>query len=133
MMRNGYAEVHTQEGTQVSQEKYTGLDQVEVAYTLAGQAQTRSWTYSKQREYPVDMLGPIPQVNQLPMGAPAPQLIQQPNVYSTSRLRRTKKVKNTKVTPLPPQEEMRVTPRARSGMEGIALGYAPGHPGALRT
>lgn len=118
LMRNGYAEVHTQEETQVSQEKYTGMDQIELA-TLLQDTADEELEVLEQREYPVDMLGTIPQVNQLPMGAPAPQMVQQPNVFDV-KLRRTKKVKNTKVTPLPP-EEMRVTPRARSGMEGIAF------------
>lgn len=118
MMRNGYAEVHTQEEQQVSQEKYTGLDQIEMASLLQDTAD-EELEVVEQREYPVDVLGAIPQTNQLPLGAPVVPLIQKPTVFDV-KLRRTKKVKCTKVTPLPP-EEMRVTPRARSGMEDIAF------------
>lgn len=123
MMRNGYAEVHTQEEKQVSQEKYTGLDEIELAKMLQDTAD-EELEVLEQREYPVDVLGPMPQVNQLPMGAQAPQLVQKPTVFDV-KLRRTKKAKCTKVTPLPP-EEMRVTPRARSGMEGIAFAMHQG-------
>lgn len=118
LMRNGYAEVHTQEETQVSQEKYTGLDEIEVSSLLQDDAD-EDLEVLEQREYPVDVLGAIPQTNQIPLGGNVVPLIQKPTVFDL-KLRRTKKVKNTKVTPLPP-EEMRVTPRARSGMEGIAF------------
>lgn len=115
MMRNGYAEVHTQEEKRVSQEKYTGLDEIELARLV----QDDSVEVLEQREYPVDVFGSIPQVNQLPMGGNVVPLVQKPMVFDV-KLRVTEKVKCTKVTPLPP-EEMRVTPRARSGMEGIAF------------
>jgi hypothetical protein len=118
LMRNGYAEVHTEEETQVSQEKYTGLDQIEVATLLQDDAD-EELDVLEQREYPVDVLGPIPQTNQIPLGGQVVPLIQKPTVFDL-KLRRTKKVKSTKITPLPP-EEMRITPRARSGMEGIAF------------
>jgi hypothetical protein len=118
MMRNGYAEVHTQEETIVSQEKYTGLDEIELSSMLQDTAD-EELEVLEQREYPVDVLQPIPQVNQLPLGGNVVPLVQKPTVFDV-KLRRTKKQKCTKVTPLPP-EEMRVTPRARSGMEGIAF------------
>src|SRR5581483_8383855 len=93
-------------------------DQIELASLLQDTAD-EELEVIEQREYPVDVLGAIPQVNQLPLGGQVVPLVQKPTVFDV-RLKRKKKVKCTKVTPLPP-EEMRVTPRARSGMEGIAF------------
>lgn len=115
LMRNGYAEVHTQEEKRVSQEKYTELDEIELASLL----QDEHMEVIEQREYQVDILGQIPQTNQIPVGGNVVPLVQKQNVFDV-KVRRTTKEKCTKVTPLPP-EEMRVTPRARSGMEGIAF------------
>lgn len=120
MMRNGYAEVHTQEETQVRQEKYTGVDEIEATRLT----QEDSVEVIEQREYQAQVPGPVPQVDQVPFGAPSAPPPQTASLFDL-KLRIKEKIKCTKVTPLPP-EEMRVTPRARSGMEGIAFAMHQG-------
>jgi hypothetical protein len=110
LMRNGYVEVYTKEEKQVSEERYTGLSEIELAALLQDKDDEKLEVI-EQKEYSSDV--------------PAPTLMQGQPAYSPTatfdiRIRRTAKVKRTCVECLPP-EEMRVTPRARQGMEGIVF------------
>ena len=115
LMRNGYAEVYTKEVKEVSEERYTGITEIEAAEILKDK-DDEEIEVVEQREYTQDV--PL-QVPQLPPGAPMPQ---QPLVIQTPcfdiKIRRTAKRKKTCVSCLPP-EEMRVSARAREGMEDL--------------
>ena len=103
LMRNGYVEVYTREEKQVTEDKYSGLSEIELTAMLQGDGEEdEKIEVIEQKEYSVTvpMMGPV-------------QLFD-------LKLRRTAKVKRICVTCLPP-EEMRVTPRAREGMEDLAF------------
>jgi len=114
LMRNGYAEVYAKDEKQVSEERYKGLTEEEVALVLQDNADETIEVIG-QREYMRDVQLPIPQG---PMGAPF-----QGSVYTKVKvydlhIRRTGSKSKICVTCLPP-EEMRVSPRAREGMEEV--------------
>jgi hypothetical protein len=120
LMRNGYVEVYTKEETTVREEAYTGMDQLELVQLLQDTADEELEVIS-QHEYETDLALPVPQLP--PTGL---QPGQQPPQVSIKiprwdlKIRRKEKKKSVCVTALPP-EEMRVTPRAREGMEGIVF------------
>jgi hypothetical protein len=134
LMRNGYAEVYTKEQTTVKEESYTGLDPIELASLLQDTADEKLEVIS-HREYQQDLHLPLPQngpSGQAPKGPPQPD---QPGAQAQTppqtpviaqvpafdlKIRRKQTKKSVCVTCLPP-EEMRVTPRAREGMEGIVF------------
>lgn len=108
LMRNGYSEVYTKETTEVGEERYSGLDQIELAAILQDTSD-EELEVIEQSESTRDV--PIPMLQQ---GQPA--FTQVPTF--DIKVRRKAKRKKTCVTSLPP-EEMRVSPRAREGMEDI--------------
>lgn len=115
LMRNGYAEVYTEKRTEITEESYSGLSEVEVTQILQDKADEEA-DVLEQREYTQDVSLPLPQ---LPPGAPVPPqpLVMQIPCFDI-KLRIKKKSNKCKVRCLPP-EEMRVSARARAGMEGI--------------
>lgn len=119
LMRNGYAEVYTKEETSVKEESYTGMDPIELASLLEDKADEKLEVLS-QREYEQDLHLPLPQNG--PQAQPQGQQQQPPVIAQIPafdlKIRRTQKKKTCCVTCLPP-EEMRVSPRAREGMENI--------------
>lgn len=126
LLRNGYGQVHTQEMKVVREEKYTGLDEIELTSLLEDNADEEVKVI-EQREYVTDVILPLPQTGQPPIlppgaGLESVQPIQQPLVAKVPtfdvKIRRTKKIKRTQVNCIPP-EEMRVSPRARDGLEDI--------------
>jgi len=113
LMRNGYVEVYTKEQKSVKEESYSGMNQIELASLLQDTADEKLEVLS-QREYQQDIHLPLPQGQQ-----GTPRVIAQVPVWDL-KIRRTQQKKSVCVTCLPP-EEMRVTPRAREGMEGIVF------------
>lgn len=113
LLRNGYAEVFTKEETEVCEERYRGLSEIQVTALLQDKADEEIEVV-EQREYQADINLPLPQV---PPGAPLPQQpLVQPVTQFDLTIRRKKKVKKTEVICLPP-EEMRVSPKTRGDME----------------
>ena len=106
LMSNGYAQVYTREWDSVKEEKYTELDQIQLGLLLADKADEKIEVL-EQREYQID----VPQV-----GPQGPTLV--PVTVFDLRIRRTKHKKQTVVCCNPP-EEMRVSPRARDGLENL--------------
>lgn len=123
LMRNGYVEVYTKEVQEVSEERYTGLTEIEVGEVLKDKDDEQI-DVLEQREYKEDIATPVPQLPpgmQLPApGAQQQQSLAVPQPVFDIKIRRTAKKKKTCVTCLPP-EEMRVTPRAREGMEDLVF------------
>lgn len=115
LMRNGYAEVETVERTEVREEKYSGLDQIELAALMQDTADEELEPI-EQTQSMRDIVMTLPQTG--PEGPPQ-QVVQQVPVWDV-KFRRKATKKECRVTCLPP-EEMRVTPRAREGMEGIVF------------
>jgi hypothetical protein len=116
LLRNGYAHVYTREWKSVKEEKYTGLDQIELAELLEDTADEKLEVL-EQREYQRDLILPLPQTGVPPQAPPAQMLVAKVTVFDV-RIRRTKLNKTTVIKCLPP-EEMRVSPRARDGMEDL--------------
>lgn len=122
LMRNGYGQVYTREWTSVKEEKYTGLDQLELAQMLGDNAEDEIKVL-EQREYTKDVVQEIPQVGpQIP-----PQVLQQAQQQLIMKvpcwdikIRRRKKNRRIVVNCIPP-EEMRVSARARQGMEDLSF------------
>lgn len=117
LMRNGYVQVESQEEEYVTEEGYKGLDQIELAALLEDKDDEKLEVLS-QREYLQDVHLPMPagSLQQAPMVA-VPQLILKRKCFDI-RIRRSGKRRCIKVTCLPP-EEMRITPRATEGVEGV--------------
>src|SRR6185312_2436874 len=103
LLKNGYAEVYTEQQQQVGEESYTGLTEIEVTELLQEKPDEKLQVL-EQREYPAQAFPGQPSGG---------------SIFDI-KLRRTAKVQKTCVTCLPP-EEMRVTPRAREGMEDLAF------------
>lgn len=114
LMRNGYAEVYTKKETAVKEETYEGMDQIELAQLLQDTADEKLEVL-EQREYMQDLRLPLPQ-GQLPQGQQPPVIAQIP--AWDLKIRRSATTKTTCVTALPP-EEMRVSARARQGLEDV--------------
>src|SRR6185437_15616224 len=113
LLRNGYAEVFTKEATEVTEERYRGLSEMQVTALLQDTADEQIEVV-EQREYQSDIHLPLPQI---PPGAPAPaQPLVQPVTQFDLTIKRKKKVKRTEVICLPP-EEMRISPKTRGDME----------------
>lgn len=115
LMRNGYAEVYTKKETSVKEETYEGMDQIELAQLLQDTADEKIEVV-EQREYLRDLRLPLPQ-GMMPQQGQQPPLIAQIPTFDL-KIRRTATTKTTCVTALPP-EEMRVTARARHGLEDV--------------
>lgn len=109
LMRNGYAEVYTKKETTVKEETYEGMDQIDLAQVVNDEGVK----VLEQREYMQEVRLPAPQ-GMLPPGQMSPVITQVPTW--DIKIRRTATTKTTCVTALPP-EEMRVSPRARQGLE----------------
>lgn len=120
LMRNGYVEVYTEEKKEVKEETYSGMSEIELTELLQDKDDEKIEVI-EQKEYTQDVLLPLPQ-----MGMQGSQASQGPSQFVMKvpcwdlKIRRTGQVKRTKVCCLPP-EEMRVTPRARAGMEDIGF------------
>lgn len=128
LLRNGYAQVYTREWKSVKEEGYKGLSQQELIGLLEDTADEKL-VVLEQREYVRDLvLPPVqpPGPPVLPPGAglEAVQPFQGQVVARVPawdlKIRRTKQNQRCVVTCIPP-EEMRVTPRARGGMDDIAF------------
>lgn len=113
LMRNGYVEIYTKEDTSVKEETYTGLDQIQLT-SLLQDTQDEKLEVIGQKEYTKDLILPMPQGDQ---SGSQPQVIAQVPTWDL-KIRRTATTKNVCITALPP-EEMRVSARARNGMEDI--------------
>ena len=115
LMRNGYAEVDWREKESVTVERYSGLTDIELAEVLQEKDEIL-----EQNETTKRLLVPLPQIGPqgLPPGTPPPHVsIEVPAFDITVRRKETKG--SVCIGCIPP-EEMRVTPRARSGMEDLA-------------
>lgn len=118
LMRNGYAKIYWAETKETSVERYRGLTEIEVADVLEDKAD-EELEVIEQREYSRDIILPLPPLNPLgPQQPPAP-VVAQMQVFDIG-VRRTQKKGHIHIDCIPP-EEMRVTPRARSGMEDLAF------------
>ena len=106
LMRNGYVKVYWKESTQTSVSRYTGLSEMQLSEVLK-ENDTDKVEILEHREYQ-QMLPTMP-------GAPP-----QPMSLFDLKVRRTSKRGHVCVDCIPP-EEMRVTPRARGGMEDLAF------------
>ncbi len=118
LMRNGYSKVYWAESTETSVERYRGLTEIEVA-TLLQDKDDEELEVTEQREYQRDILLPMPPLNPLGPQQPQGQVVAQMSVFDIA-IRRTATRGHIKVDCVPP-EEMRVTPRARQGMEDLAF------------
>lgn len=130
LLRNGYTQVYTRKWKSIKEESYTGISEMNVAQLLADNADEEIKVL-EHREYLEDLILPTPQPQGpplLPAGAgldaappspPAQQLVAQVPTFDL-KIRRTKQDKRIVVTCLPP-EEMRVTPRARAGVEDVVF------------
>lgn len=127
LLRNGYAQVYTRQWRSVKEERYTGLSQIELTQLLQDTADEELQVL-EQREYLRDLRLPVPQDAPpvLPPGAGLDavrsqqgQLVAQIPAWDL-HIRRTKDNKRVMVACLPP-EEMRVTPRAREGLDEVAF------------
>lgn len=129
LLRNGYAEVYTREWQSVKEEKYTGLDEVELTSLLQDTADEKLEVL-EQREYLEDLVLPLPQTGQVPALPPgagleaAPPAPQQPLIARIPafdiKLRRTKKNKRI-VACCVPAEEMRISARATNTLETVSF------------
>lgn len=121
LMRNGYTTCDWVEETQSSTERYSGLTEIEVG-TILQAKDGEDIDVLEQNETVQDIHIPLPQPPP-PMPGMPPQPPQAPLVVQVStfdlKIRRTEKKGRVCVKCIPP-EEMRVTPRAREGMENIA-------------
>lgn len=115
LMRNGYAEVYTEERKFVREEKYSGVAEAELG-TLLEEKEGETVDVLEQREYTQTINLPIPQ--NAPPGA-APQLQMPVQVFDV-KLRKKGVERKVKVCVLPP-EEMRVSPRATQGLEDVVF------------
>lgn len=149
LLRNGYAEVYTREWKSIKEEKYTGLDQIELT-SLLGDIADDEVKVLEHREYLRDVVLPLPQgpppflqpptqpgapgqaappgsppgapgqaIQGPPQAPPAPQLVAKAPTFDI-KLRRVRQNKRIVVAGLPP-EEMRVSARARQGMEDLSF------------
>lgn len=117
LMRNGYAKIYWQEESHSDVERYTGLTELEVA-SLMQEEEGTEIEVLEQREYTQTLEMPIMQAMPGAPPQPAPPPIQ--FQCFDLKIRRTSKKGRVCVTCIPP-EEMRVTPRAREGMEDLAF------------
>lgn len=108
LMRNGYAEVYTKKETKVSEETYEGMDQIDLARVVNDDGVE----VIEQREYMQEVR--LPPMPGMPPGQTPPVVTQVP--AWDIKIRKTATTKTICVTALPP-EEMRVSPRARQGLE----------------
>ena len=92
LMRNGYVEVYSKEDKEVSEEKYSGLSQIELAALLQPKDKEEIEVLEQDGE----------------------------GGFFNVKIRRTAQVMRICVTCIPP-EEMRITPRAREGMENLVF------------
>lgn len=120
LMRNGYAKVYWKKETHSGVERYTGLTEIEVT-SLLEDKDDEEVEVLEQREYTQDVHLPMPPIPMqgMPPGQPQQPLIVQTQAFDI-KIRRTAKQGKVRVTCMPP-EEMRVTPRAREGMEDIVF------------
>jgi hypothetical protein len=117
LMRNGYVKVYWKEEKQVSVSRYTGLLETQLPELLK-ESENEKVDVLEQREYQIpNPMAPPPMPPQ-PGQPPAPQ--PPPLTVFDIKIRRTAKRGHVCVDCIPP-EEMRVTPRARAGMEDLAF------------
>ena len=111
LMRNGYVKVYWKESKQTSVSRYTGITEMELP-DLLHESDNEKVDVLEQREYTIpNPMAPPPQP-----GQPQPP----PLTVFDLKIRRTAKRGHVCVDCVPP-EEMRVTPRAREGMEDLAF------------
>lgn len=111
LMRNGYVKVYWKDTKQTSVSRYTALTEMELPELLQ-ESDNEQIDILEQREYTIpNPMAPPP----MQPGQPVPPL----TVFDL-KIRRTAKRGHVCVDCIPP-EEMRVTPRAREGMEDLAF------------
>ncbi len=103
LMKNGYAEVYAKQEQKVSEEHYTGLSEIELTSLLNAEG--------------VEVIGQKETQTQISLNPGQPPI---PISSFEVTLRKQTKEVHVCVTCLPP-EEMRITPRAREGMEDLAF------------
>jgi hypothetical protein len=113
LMRNGYANVDWVEEEHTGVERYSGLTQFELT-KLLGDMEDEDTEILEQREYTQD----IPVLAPVPGAEPDPTLpIAKVPVWDI-KIRRTERKGRVSVECLPP-EEVLVSPRARSTLDGV--------------
>ncbi len=117
LMRNGYVKVYWKESRQTSVSSYTGLSEIQLSEVLQG-SDKEEVEVIEHREYTVPIPGQpmMPGQPQMPGQPPQPTTMQ----LFDLKVRRTAKRGHVCVDCIPP-EEMRVTPRAREGMDDLAF------------
>ena len=118
LMRNGYAKIYWEEKEEATVERYRGLTEIEVASVLQDTAD-ETLEILEQREYQRDVILPLPPLNPLAPQPPMGPVVVPMTVFDI-KIRRTAKKGRICVQCIPP-EEMRITPRARLGMEDLAF------------
>ncbi len=121
LMRNGYTKTHWLEEDHSAVERYSGLTEIELSAVLEDKDDEKIEVL-EQREYAQDLHLPLAQSSAPIPGAPpqpahpAPAVISVPCFDLT--IRRKQKKGRVSVKCVPP-EEMRVSARAREGMENL--------------
>jgi hypothetical protein len=117
LMRNGYVQVYWKESKHTSVSRYTGLTEMELPQILQ-ENDNEKIDVLEQREYQIpNPMAPPPMPPQ--PGQPPPPQVPPLTVFDI-KIRRTAKRGHVCVDCIPP-EEMRITPRARQGMEDLAF------------
>jgi hypothetical protein len=124
LLRNGYGEVYPKEAEEVTEERYTGIDELQVMAILQDKAD-ETVEVLEQREYFKDVHIPLPQIPPTPLPqeagldavppAQAGNLVPKIAVFDL-KIKRTQKVTRTCVVCLPP-EEMRISSKTRGDLE----------------
>jgi hypothetical protein len=113
LLRNGYANVDWVEEEHTGVERYSGLTEVELTKLLADMADADT-EILEQREYTQD----LPLLAPIPGATPDPTLPVVKIPVWDIKIRCTEKKGRVSVECLPP-EEVRVSPRARSTLDGV--------------
>jgi hypothetical protein len=117
LMRNGYVKVYWKEEQQTSVSRYTQLTEIEVGMVLH-EDENEEVDVLEQREYQIPNPMAPPPMPPMPGAPPQPPV--PPLTVFDIKVRRTAKRGHVCVDCIPP-EEMRITPRAREGMEDLAF------------
>lgn len=112
LLRNGYVQVYTEDETETSIERYSGITEAELPGLLTPESKKEEIEIVGQSEQTISVVPPM--LNGMP-----PQPAQQLQVFDL-KIRRKKKSKKTRVICAPP-EEMRVSADARGSLDDVAF------------